>query len=125
MFAESSKTFNNSWMQLHTILKFGSFVVLLDPLKIFQNLVVQMFDIIFMANQIFHNTFPMEKPYKYSVHYSPFPNLCNGAKPHVSVVDTFAVTNNHLVGRNVNSVEKKSTFNFKLFFRVQLNVNIL
>ena len=25
---------------------------------------------------------------------------------------TFAVTNNHLVGRNVNSVEKKSTFKF-------------
>ena len=57
------------------ILKFGSFVVLLDPLKIFQNLVVQMFDIIFTANQNFHNTFPMGKPYKYSVHYSPFPSL--------------------------------------------------
>ena len=27
------KLFNNSWMQLHEILKFGSFVVLLDPLK--------------------------------------------------------------------------------------------
>ena len=33
-------------MQLHTILKFDSFVVLLDPLKIFQNLFVQLFDII-------------------------------------------------------------------------------
>ena len=42
-------------MQLHMILKFGSFVVLLDPLKIFQNLVVQMFDIIFTANQNLHN----------------------------------------------------------------------
>ena len=62
-------------MQLHTILKFGSFVVLLDPLKIFQNLVVQMLDIIFTVNQNFHNTFPMGKPYKYSVQYSPFPNL--------------------------------------------------
>ena len=81
-------------MQLHTILKFGPFVVLPDPLKIFQNLFVQMFDIIFTANQNFHNTFPMEKPYKYSVHYS---QTCNGAKPYVSVVDTFAVTNNHLV----------------------------
>ena len=55
-------------MQLHTILKFGSFVVLLDPLKMFWNLVVQMFDIIFTADQIFYNIFPMEKPYKYSVH---------------------------------------------------------
>ena len=67
------KTFNNSWMQLHKILKFGSFAV---PLyKIFQHLFVQMFDIIFTANQNFHNTFPIGKPYKYSVHYSPFPNL--------------------------------------------------
>ena len=49
--------------------------MLLDPLKIFQNLFVQMFDIIFTANQNFHNTFPMGKPYKYSVHYSSFPNL--------------------------------------------------
>ena len=62
-------------MQLHTILKFGSFVVLLDPLKIFQNLFVQMFDMIFTANQNFNNAFPMGKPYKYSVHYIPFPNL--------------------------------------------------
>ena len=56
-------------MQLHTILKFGLFVVLLDQLKIFQNLFVQKFDIVFMVNQ-----------------------------NYVSVVDTFAVTNNHLVG---------------------------
>ena len=62
-------------MQLHMILKFGSFVVLLDPLKIFQNLFVQMFDIVFTANQNFHNTLPMGKPYKYNVHYSPFLNL--------------------------------------------------
>ena len=84
-------------MQLQMILKFGSFAVLLDLLKIFQNLVVQMFDIIFTANQNFHNIFPMEKPYKYSVHYS-LSQTCNGAKPYVYVVDTFAVTNNHRVG---------------------------
>ena len=59
MFTESSKTFNNSWIQLHMILKFGSFVALLDPLKIVLNYFVQMFDIIFTANQNFHNTFPM------------------------------------------------------------------
>ena len=35
---------------------------------------------------------------------------CNGAKLYMSVVDTFAVTSNHLVGRNVNSVEKKINF---------------
>ena len=46
-------------MQLHMILKFGLFVVLLDLLKIFQNLFVQMSDIIFMANQNCHNTLPM------------------------------------------------------------------
>ena len=61
-------------MQLHTILKFGSFVVLLDPLKIFQNLVVQMFDKIFTANQNFHNTFPVEKPCV-QCPLEPFPEL--------------------------------------------------
>ena len=84
-------------MQLHTILKFGSFVVLLDPLKIFQNLVVQMLDIIFTVNQIFTIHF------LWGNHISTVPNTalsqtCNGAKPYVSVVHTFAVTNNHLVG---------------------------
>ena len=82
---------------VHAILKFSSFVVLLDLLKIFQNLFVQMSDIIFMTNQNFHNTFPMGKPYKYSVHYIPS-QTCNGAKPYVSDADTFAVTTNHLVG---------------------------
>ena len=62
-------------MQLHMILKFGSFVVLLDPLKIFQNLFVQMFDIIFTANQNFHNTFPMGKPYKVQCPLQPFPEF--------------------------------------------------
>ena len=98
-------------MQLHTILKFGSFVVLLDPLKIFQNLVVQMFEIIFMADQIFTIHF-LWRSHISTVSIRALSRTCNGAKPYVSVVDTFAVTNNHLVGRNVNSVEKKSTFNF-------------
>ena len=84
-------------MQLHTILKFGSFVVLLGPLKIFQNLVVQMFDIIFTANQNFHNTFPMGSHIS-TASITALSRTCNGAKPYVSVVDTFAVTNNHLVG---------------------------
>ena len=79
-------------MQLHTILKFGSVVVLLDPLKIFQNL-VQMFSTIFMAKSSQYISYG--KPYKYNIHYS---RACNGAKPYVSVVDTFAVTSNHLVG---------------------------
>ena len=93
------------------ILKFGSFVVLLDLLKIFQNLFVQMFDIIFMANKKIHNTF-LWGSHINTVSITALSRTCNGAKPYVSVVDTFAVTNNHLVGRNVNSVEKKSTFNF-------------
>ena len=84
-------------MQLHMIMKFGSFVVLLDPLKIFQNLLVQMFDIIFTANQNFHNTFPMGSHIS-TVSITVLSQTCNGAKPYVSVVDTFAVTNNHLVG---------------------------
>ena len=90
-------------MQLHTILKFGSFVVLLDPLKIFQNLFDQMFDIIFMANQNFHNAFPMGKPF---MSITALSRTCNGAKPYVSV----SVTNNHLVGLNVNYAEKKIHF---------------
>ena len=53
-------------------MKFGSFVVLLDLLKIIQNLFVQMSDIIFVTNQNFHNKFPMGKPHKCSVHYNPF-----------------------------------------------------
>ena len=83
-------------MQLHMILKFGSFVVLLDPLKIFQNLSVQMFDIVFMANQNFHNTFPMGSHIS-TVSITALSRTCNGAKPYMSVVDTFAVANNHLV----------------------------
>ena len=84
-------------MQLHTILKFGSFVVLLDPLKKFQNLVVQVLDIIFTVNQNFDNTFPMGSHIS-TVSNTALSRTCNGAKPYVSVVDTFAVINNHLVG---------------------------
>ena len=85
-------------MLLHTISNFGSFVVLLDPLKIFQNVFVQIFDIIFTANQNFHNTFPMGMPYINAVSITALFQTCNGVKLYVSVIDTFAVTNNHLVG---------------------------
>ena len=81
-------------MQLHTILKFGSFVVLL----IFQNLFVQMFDIIFTANQNFHNIYYLWGSHISTVSITALSETCNGAQPYVSVVDTFAVTNNHLVG---------------------------
>ena len=84
-------------MQLHTILKFGSFVVLLDPLRIFQNLFVQMSDIIFMANQNFHNTFPMGS-HTSTVSITALSRTCDGGKLYVSVVDTFAVIVDHLVG---------------------------
>ena len=43
-------------------LKFGSFVVLLDPLKIFQNLFVQMLCTIFTVNESFPHTFAVGKP---------------------------------------------------------------
>ena len=48
-------------MQLHMIL-FSPFVALLDLLRIFQNLFVQMPDTIFIINQNFHQTFSMGKP---------------------------------------------------------------
>ena len=78
-------------------LKFGSFVVLLDPLKIFQNLFVQMFAIIFMANQNLQINF-LWGSHVSTVSITALSQTCNGAKPYVSVVDTFAVTINHLVG---------------------------
>ena len=46
----------------YTVLKFGTLVVLLDLPETFQNLFVQMSDIIFIPNKNFHNTFPMVKP---------------------------------------------------------------
>ena len=72
-------------------------VVLLDPLKIFQNLFVQMFAIIFMANQNFQINF-LWGSHISTVSITALSRTCNGAKLYVSVVDTFAVTNNHLVG---------------------------
>jgi len=39
--AGSSKTFNNSGIELHKCLKFGTLVVLFDPLKVFQKNVLQ------------------------------------------------------------------------------------
>ena len=84
-------------MQLHTILKFGSFVVLFDALKIFQNLFVQMSDIIFMANQIFTIHF-LWGSHISTVSFTAVFQTCNGAKSYMSVVDTFAVTYNYLVG---------------------------
>ena len=44
-------------MELHKFLKFRSFVVLLDPLKILQNLFIQMTDKIFYDQSL--HTFPM------------------------------------------------------------------
>jgi len=49
----------NSWIQLHKVLKFHLFVVLFDPLKLFQDLFVQMLHMTFTANQRFPHTFPM------------------------------------------------------------------
>ena len=73
--AESSWTFNNSWIQSHMILKF---VVLLDPLKIFYNIFVQMLRTTFTGTttERFLHTFPMGKPQKHMLHYSPFTHVC-------------------------------------------------
>ena len=89
--------FNNSWMQLHVIFKFGSFVVLLDLLKIFQNLFVQMFDKNIYGQSKFPPYISYGEAVKCSICYN-FSQTCNGAKPHVSVVNTFTITTNHLVG---------------------------
>ena len=69
------------------ILKFGSFVVLLDPLKIFQNPYVQMSDLIVIANQKFHHAFPMGS-HKSAMSIAVLSQTCNGAKLYMSVVDT-------------------------------------
>ena len=83
-------------MQLNMILKFGLFVVLLDLLKMFQNLFIQSSDIIFMATQIFTIHFLWES-HKSTVFITALTQTSNGAKPCTSIVDTFAVTTNHLV----------------------------
>ena len=41
-------------------------------------------------------TFQSMGSHKCTVHYGPFP-ICNGTKPHVSVVVNFTVTTNHLI----------------------------
>ena len=84
-------------MQLQMILKFGSFVVLLDPLKLFLNLFVQKSNIIFTANQNLHFTFAMGS-HKNVMSITALSRTCNGTKPRMSVVDTFAVAVNHLIG---------------------------
>ena len=99
-------------MQLHTILKFGSFVVLLDLLKSFQNLLVQMFDITFMANQNFHNTFPMGKPYKYSVHYSLFPELVMEPNHTCLLLTRLLLPVIIWLAEMLTLLRKKFTFNF-------------
>ena len=70
-------------------LKFG-------PLKIFQKSFVQMSDTIFMTNQNFHHTFPMES-HKSVVSTIALFRTCNGAKPHMFIVNTFTITTNHMV----------------------------
>ena len=57
-----------------------------------------MSDTIFMANQDFHDTFPIWGHHRGAVSITALSRTCNGAKPYMSVVNTFAVTTNHLVG---------------------------
>ena len=83
-------------MQLYMILKFGTLAVLLDLLKIFQNLLFKSLTT-FTAIQNFHHTFPMGS-HKSTVSIVVFFQTCNEAILYASVVDTLAVTINHLVG---------------------------
>ena len=55
-----------------------------------------MSDTIFTANQNFHHTFPMGS-HKTTAAIIALSQACNGAKVYMSVVDTLAVTTNHLV----------------------------
>ena len=118
-------TFNYSWIQLHKILQFGLFVVILDPLKIFQNLFVQMLHATFTANQKFFHTFPMGS-LRNAWCVTALSWTCTGLKSHMSVVNAFTVIISHLVAWKVACFEKKkSTLNFLLFSRIQLNLYIL
>ena len=56
-----------------------------------------MSDVIFTANQKFCHTFPMGS-HKSTVFITELSQTCYGAKPYMSVVDTFAVTTNLVVG---------------------------
>jgi len=40
----------------------------------------------------------------------PFPELGTGVKPHVSIVDTFTITTNHLVVEMLFYFERKSIY---------------
>ena len=72
-------------MELYMILKFGSFVALLDPLKSFMS------DTIFKIFTI-HILWGSHKS---AVSITALSQTCNGAQ--TGVVDTFAVTTYHLV----------------------------
>ena len=69
-------------------------VVLLKTLKIIQNPFIQMSDI---ANQKF-TIHLLWGSHESTVSITSLSRTCDGAKLYVSVINTFAVTTNHLVG---------------------------
>ena len=75
--AGSSKTFNNSGMELHKCLKFGTRVVLFKPLKIFQN----NFNWIFYSLVIITERFPSHKAH---LLLRPLPKLVGSPNWHVN-----------------------------------------
>jgi len=88
---------------LHKILKFGSFVVLFDPLKIF------------VCSNALHNIYSQSKIFQLisygealEMHDAllPLPEL----ESHMSVVETFTVITSHLIGRKVICFKKKIHF---------------
>jgi len=80
MYTEYSSTFISSWMLLHMILKFSSFVVLLGLLKV----CIAIFFFAQMPNTAFSTNQPWGKS-KSAVFTQPFPKLVNVVKSHVSV----------------------------------------
>ena len=93
--AESSKTFNNSMIQLHKILKFGSFVVLLDPLtKSFHSNALYNICSQSKISPLYFLLWSLRN----TCFVTAFSWTCIGIKSHMSAADTFTVIISHLVG---------------------------
>ena len=93
--AGSSKTFNNSGMELHKHLRFGTLVVLLNQLKVFGNDFIWMLDNAVIISENFPH--PIEKPLKYTCRYHSFPKA---TKLHMSILYLLTVSGNYLIGQN-------------------------
>ena len=103
--AGSSKTFNNSGMELLKHLKFGTIVVLFYLLKI---------------------PFNYHRSHKSTNAVTSFSWTFRIAKLHRSILYPITGIINHQIGwSNILLQKKKSIFSFSQFLRIQLNVYIL